>query len=110
MLGAACVCGGVVRRGRWEIEVEERLEIVEHMQFWELRSRTLHEYQFMIAVSLDTGQCVDPNWCGRYSVSAFMRGGHALCVVIIAHVPSGSTVARSIWFMFRFTDEWLTFL
>lgn len=75
MLGAACVCGGVVRRGRWEIEVEERLEIVEHMQFGELRSRTLHEYQFMIAVSLDTGQCVDPNWCGRYSVSAFMRGG-----------------------------------
>lgn len=75
MLGAACVCGGVVRRGRWEIEVEERLEIVEHMQFWELRSRTLHEYQFMIAVSLDTGQCVDPNWCGRYSVSAFMGGG-----------------------------------
>lgn len=75
MLGAACVCvGGVVRRGRWEIKVEERLDIVEHIQFWELRSCTLHEYKFMITVSLDTGQCVDPNWCGRYSVSAFMRG------------------------------------
>lgn len=100
---------GVVRRGRWEIKVEERLAIVEHIQFWELRSHTLHEYKFMITVSLDTGQCVDQNWCGRYSVSVFM-GGHSLCTLIIAHVPSGSTVARSIWFMFRFTDEWLTFL
>lgn len=85
MLGAAC--GGAVHRGRWEIEVEERLEIVEHIQCWELRSHILRDYKFMITVSMDTGQCVDQNWCGRYSVSVFMRGAftvhdnHSSCTI-----------------------------
>lgn len=98
---------GVFRRGRWETKVEERLEIVDHAQFLRLRSHTLRDYKFMMTISLDTGQCVDQNWCSRYSVSVSMKGAvmlhHGSCIIGL----SGGRGAR---FMFRSTEEWLTFL
>lgn len=52
----------------------------------------------------------DPDQLGRYSVSVFIRGAFW----IVADVPFGSlyssTLARRLWFSFRFSDERLTFL
>lgn len=64
----------------------------------------------MITFSLNAGQYVSPNQLGRYRVSVFIQG----TFWIVADVSFGSlyssALARRLWFSFRFSDEWLTFL